>query len=153
MIRTKTRLRLCITLTVCNLAFIWGNSLLPGEISGAFSDWVKDLLAPLLGWTGEGSGGGGLLRKVAHFTEFATLGVCLRALLGMLDKKRWKQFLIPLAAAFCAACIDETIQIFVPLRGPGIKDVAIDTAGAIFGIVILSLIQHFKSKSLEDTKT
>ena len=48
MIRTDKRLRLCITLLVCNLIFIWGNSLLPGEISGAFSDWVKSLLAHLL---------------------------------------------------------------------------------------------------------
>lgn len=153
MIRTKARLRLCVTLIVCNLAFIWGNSLLPGEVSGAFSDWVKDLLAPLLGWTDDGGSGGGLLRKVAHFTEFATLGVCLRWLLGMMDTKRWRQLLIPLAAAFVTACIDETIQIFVPLRGPGVKDVAIDTAGAVLGIVILSLVQHFKAKFLEDAKT
>lgn len=153
MIRTPTRLRLCITLIVCNLIFIWGNSLLPGEISGAFSDWVKDLLAPLFGWKGEGGGQGGLLRKVAHFTEFAVLGVCFRWLLGMLSSKRSLQLLIPLGSAFAAACIDETIQIFVPLRGPGIKDVAIDTSGAICGIVILSCIHYFKSKALEDTKT
>ena len=153
MIRTKARLRLCITLIVCNLVFIWGNSLLPSEISGAFSDWVKNLLAPLFGWTEESSGGGGLLRKLAHFTEFATLGVCLRWLLGMMDTKRWRQMLIPLAVAFVTACIDETIQLFIPLRGPGVKDVIIDTAGATLGIVILSLAQHFKSNFLEDTKT
>ena len=151
MIRTNTRLRVCITLLVCNLIFIWGNSLLPGEISGAFSDWVKDLLAPLFGWDEGGGGGGGLLRKFAHFTEFATLGVCLRWLLGMLDTKRIRQLLVPLAGAFLVACVDETIQMFVPDRGPGIKDVAIDTAGAVLGIVILSCIHHFKSKTLEDS--
>ena len=151
MIRTNTRLRVCITLLVCNLIFIWGNSLLPGEISGAFSDWVKDLLAPLFGRDESGGGGGGLLRKFAHFTEFATLGVCLRWLLGMLDTKRIRQLLVPLAGAFLVACVDETIQMFVPDRGPGIKDVAIDTAGAVLGIVILSCIHHFKSKTLEDS--
>ena len=151
MIRTNTRLRVCIALLVCNLIFIWGNSLLPGEISGAFSDWVKDLLAPLFGWDEGGGGGGGLLRKFAHFTEFATLGVCLRWLLGMLDTKRIRQLLVPLAGAFLVACVDETIQMFVPDRGPGIKDVAIDTAGAVLGIVILSCIHHFKSKTLEDS--
>ena len=151
MIRTNTRLRVCISLLVCNLIFIWGNSLLPGEISGAFSDWVKDLLAPLFGWDEGGGGGGGLLRKFAHFTEFAALGVCLRWLLGMLDTKRIRQLLVPLAGAFLVACVDETIQMFVPDRGPGIKDVAIDTAGAVLGIVILSCIHHFKSKTLEDS--
>ena len=152
MIRTPTRLRLCITLIVCNLIFIWGNSLLPGEISGAFSDWVKDLLAPLFGGDGGSSGQGGLLRKVAHFTEFAVLGVCLRWLMGMLSSKRSLQMLIPLISALAVACIDETIQIFVPLRGPGIADVAIDTVGAICGIVILTCIHQLKSKALEDTK-
>ena len=43
--RTDKRLRLCITLLTCVLIFIWGNSLLPGEVSGALSDWVKSILA------------------------------------------------------------------------------------------------------------
>ena len=153
MIRTPTRLRLCVTLMVCNLVFIWGNSLLPGEISGALSDWLKDLVAPLLGWDQEGSGGGGLLRKVAHFTEFACLGVCLRWFWGMLNVKRFKPFLFALGCAVAVACIDETIQIFVPLRGPGIKDVCIDTAGALTGIGILTLAYWLKTRSLEDCKS
>ena len=48
MICTKNRLRLCAALLIANLAFIWGNSMLPGEVSGAFSDWVKSLLLPIL---------------------------------------------------------------------------------------------------------
>ena len=89
MIRTKNRLRLCATLLVCNLAFIWGNSLLPGEVSGAFSDWVKGLLQPILPEGLAPEGGGGLLRKVAHFTEFAALGMCLAWLKSMLEKPEW----------------------------------------------------------------
>ena len=45
MICTDKRLRLCTALLIANLVFIWGNSLLPGEISGAFSDWVKSVLS------------------------------------------------------------------------------------------------------------
>lgn len=154
MIHTKARLRLCLTLLTVNLVFIWGNSLLPGQISGALSNWLKDLLAPLFG--GEsGGGGGGLLRKLAHFAEFACLGMCLRWLFGMVRQKRWEQLLFPFLAGGAAACIDETIQIFVPDRGPGIKDVGIDTSGVILGILIISLA-HFlkvrKSNSLEETK-
>ena len=152
MIRTNTRIKICVTLLTVNLIFIWGNSLLPGEISGALSDWLKDLLAPLFGWEGGGSGKGGLLRKVAHFTEFACLGVCLRWFWGMLNAKRLKSLLFALACAFAVACIDETIQIFIPLRGPGIKDVCIDTAGALTGITILTLSHRLKTKSLEETK-
>lgn len=40
MIRTDKRLRLCVTLLVLILVFIWGNSLMPGEVSQAISNWV-----------------------------------------------------------------------------------------------------------------
>ena len=139
MIRTEKRLRLCGVLLCMTLVFIWGNSLLPGEVSQAFSDWVKDLLNRLLPGGGEDSllGGGGLLRKIAHFTEFAALGTLLGWLFGMLRKGN----LPPILLGMAAACVDETIQIFVPGRGPGLKDVAIDTAGVLTGLVLL-LIGH-----------
>ena len=118
------------------LCFIWGNSLLPGEISGAISDAVKEILALLL--PGEVPGvttGGGLLRKIAHFSEFAALGAALCWRFGMLNKKKT----LALACGFGAACVDETIQLFVPDRGPSLKDVAIDTCGATAGIMLLLL--------------
>ena len=133
MIRTKNRLRLCIALLTLNLTFIWGNSLLPGEVSAAFSDWVKGLLSYLLPGGMASGGGGGLLRKVAHFTEFAALGMCLKWLLSMLEKKAWTGIFW----GGLAACVDETIQIFVPGRGPGIKDVGIDVLGVCTGIFLL----------------
>lgn len=133
MICTKKRLRICIALLILILTFIWGNSLLPGEVSGAFSDWVRDLLATL--FTGENapSGGGGLLRKLAHFTEFAALGMCLCWLTGMLRKAPIQALL----GGFLVACVDETIQCFVPNRGPGLLDVGLDTCGAAVGIALL----------------
>lgn len=138
------RLKLCITLLCVNLAFIWGNSLLPGEISGAFSDWVKNLLKAIFSGGSGGGGGGGLLRKLAHFTEFTCLGLCLTWLAHMCCQKAKSYWLLPLLCGFLAACIDETIQIFVPLRGPAIKDVGIDTSGVILGIVIINVCQQIK---------
>lgn len=129
--RSKRRLALCIGLTGTILLFIWGNSLLPAEISQAFSDWAKSLLTG--GAAGEASGGSGLLRKIAHFTEFAALGMSLGWLFGMLGKG--KHF--PILLGFGAACVDETIQLFVPGRGPGIFDVALDTAGVAAGVLVL----------------
>ena len=35
--RTKRRMTLCTVLLICNLVFIWGNSLLPAEVSGQIS--------------------------------------------------------------------------------------------------------------------
>ena len=142
MIRTDRRIRLCTALLVCNLLFIWGNSLLPGEVSGAFSDWVKSILESIFAQGPEKPSSGGLLRKLAHFTEFAALGALLCWRAGM-NGKSW-------VAAFrsgaYAACIDETIQIFVPDRGPGIKDVCIDCAGVLTGIALLLLGHTYLKK-------
>lgn len=142
MIRTEKRLRLCWTLLILNLCFIWGNSLLPGEISGALSDWVKDLLHAILPGGASTGASGGLLRKIAHFTEFALLGAVLSWLFGMLKKH-------PALALFCgaaAACVDETIQRFVPDRRPSLIDVGIDTCGVVVGIAILLIGHHFIQK-------
>ena len=149
--RTDKRMRLCVTLLICNLVFIWGNSLLPGTVSGAFSDWVKSLLAHLLPVGPDDGSGGGLLRKAAHFTEFAGLGMCLAWLHGMLQKGKLRPFLLGTAAA----AVDETIQRFGPDRGPSIRDVCIDSAGVMTGIVLLWLGYHYLKKkstklSLED---
>lgn len=146
MIRTKNRLTLCTVLLCVNLAFIWGNSMLPGHISGAISDWVKDIVALFFSGGGGQRPGGGLLRKLAHFTEFACLGMVLSWLFRMLRQKHWEHLLLPLAAGIAAAALDEIIQCFVPARGPAIKDVGIDTMGVALGIVIISLIQWFKNK-------
>ena len=153
MIRTEKRLRLCRALLILNLTFIWGNSLLPGETSAAFSDWVKGLLLPILPEGLSSGGGGGLLRKVAHFTEFAALGMCLKWLLSMLEKKAWTGIIW----GGMAACVDEMIQIFVPGRGPGIKDVGIDVLGVCTGIFLLcfghTLLKSIKNISFRRKST
>lgn len=135
MIRTEKRMRLCVTLLACNLIFIWGNSLLPGQVSGAFSDWVRSILEAILPGSGMEHTGRGLLRKIAHFTEFAALGILLSWLYGMLRKGK----LYPLLSGIAAACIDETIQMFVPDRGPAIRDVLIDSSGVAAGMLLFYL--------------
>ena len=146
---------LCITLLILNLAFIWGNSLLPGEISGAISSWVKNLLSGLFPGKGNPQTGHGLLRKLAHFMEFCCLGTILCWLVSMLGKRPWRSLIY----SVIAACTDELIQCFVPDRGPGIRDVMIDTAGAALGILLLlaghAIYQKRKQKLLhlkENTK-
>jgi len=152
MLRNRKRMTVCIALLCVNLCFIWGNSLLPGEISGAISDWLRNLIAAIFGGASESPDTGhGLLRKLAHFTEFSCLGLLLSWLYGMLQAKKWP--LWSLLSGASAAAIDETIQIFVPDRGPAIKDVGIDTLGVCLGIVIIyTICKHKQSKYLEENK-
>ena len=117
--RSKKRIRLCVALLILNVLFIWGNSMLPGSVSAVISGWVRDLLAAIFGGDDGTGTGHGLIRKLAHFTEFACLGSLFAWLFGMLGKKTiWA-----LLCGFLAASADETIQIFVPNRGPRILDV------------------------------
>ncbi len=151
MIRSDKRLKLSVFLLALILVFIWGNSLLPGTVSGALSDWVKDVIKALLSFLPQGPdspGGSGLLRKLAHFTEFAALGLCLGWRYGMLGKG-WKK---PVLLGILAACIDETIQAFVPGRGPGLRDVCIDAGGVLTGMMILYLGHtYFQQKKANHT--
>ena len=150
MIRTEKRMRLCVVLLSCCLIFIWGNSLLPGEISGAISDFVKNILAAIFEQgKPEPENSGFLLRKLAHFTEFTMLGLCLCWLFGMLGKGR----LLPFLCGAAAAGVDETIQLFVPERGPSLRDVCIDSSGVLLGVILLTLGHHYccKKRTLEET--
>lgn len=131
---TKSRLRLCSSLILLILAFIWGNSLMSAENSHAFSQWMKKVLAPFLSESSEITReGSGLLRKIAHFTEFSALGFCLAWRSGMLERKYRYAF----AWGVMAAAIDETIQLFVPGRGPAVTDVLLDSTGVLTGMLLL----------------
>lgn len=91
-----------------------------------------------------------MLRKLAHFSEFACLGALLGWLTGMLKKPN---FGVPTGLGCLAACVDETIQRFVPGRGPSLTDVGIDTCGAAVGAILLLVgytIYH-KTHTLEVT--
>ena len=134
MICNEKRLRLCKAALVLILAFIWGNSLLPANSSLTFSEWVRMLLTNSVPIAyGDVNWKSVLIRKLAHFTEFAALGFFLAWHHGMLGKKQLRA----LGLCVAAACIDETIQFFVPGRAPGLYDVAIDSLGAATGMLFL----------------
>ena len=136
MIRTDRRMRLCTAMILAILTFIWGNSLLRGEQSQALSQWVKGLLSHVLRESSPITGKGGLLRKIAHFTEFSALGFCLAWKCGMSGKKPAAAFL----SGAAAAATDETIQRFVPGRGPSIWDVLLDCSGVLTGMLLCYLV-------------
>ncbi len=85
-----------------------------------------------------------LVRKMAHFSEFALLGFLTALLVRHLSARI--RFLRPLLqwtipAVFCLlyAVSDEVHQIFSG-RGPAVKDVLIDFAGALFGQLTAHLL-------------
>ena len=132
---------LLIVLTLC---FIWGNSLLPASISGAISQWVKELVNQLLWFWKDGSlmSGDGLLRKLAHASEFALLGAeltCWRV-------KGITRIQEVLLFGLLAALTDETIQLFVAGRSGQIRDVWIDLLGVLIGCLFVLVFRHLRRK-------
>lgn len=80
-----------------------------------------------------------LVRKLAHMTEYASLGAMTCAF--VLTFKKVKKGAV-LCAVFCAlyAASDEIHQLFVPGRSGQLSDVLIDTAGAVLGIFVMGLL-------------
>ena len=147
MIVTKRRKRLCILLICANLAFIWGNSLMTGTESGALSGGVLAWINAFLNLEGAGAEMlHHIIRKAAHFTEFACLGMLLAWHFGMADVKGTALGAFPLLDGLLAACIDETIQIFVDGRASDLMDVWTDTFGVLTGITILLLGHHLRKQ-------
>lgn len=85
-----------------------------------------------------------IIRKCAHFTEYAALGASI--MYAIWDK--WKEhkapIILPELIAMLYATTDEIHQYFVPGRYGTWTDVLIDSAGALTGILIYLLIYRKK---------
>ena len=78
-----------------------------------------------------------IVRKAAHFTLYAIMGViCFNALFYTYGKSNKKFWIIAILICFIYAISDEVHQMFVPGRACMIKDIVIDTLGAIPGSFI-----------------
>ena len=122
-------------LTVCAgawLLVIWGHSCLPAAQSGAESGALLVVVQDLLPWMTDH-----VLRKCAHFAEYAVLGALTAAALRTSAHFSWPRALLP--GPFAALC-DETIQLFVPGRSGRIADVWLDTAGYLTGALLTLLM-------------
>ena len=85
-----------------------------------------------------------IVRKGAHFTEYAVLGALVALLINTFSFRN--QYLIALLLSVCYAISDEWHQSFVAGRSPMLQDVMIDTAGAALGIVIIIMLLLIRRK-------
>ncbi len=134
------------------ICFIWGHSLVKGPESSAESGFVYTLLAPLFNSLGvvDADTCVFIIRKCAHFSEYAVLGILsvglARALVrgGSLAKdKSW----FPTLCCAAVPVIDETIQLFVPGRSGSPRDVAIDLFGMLTGACLATLVVKLRQKA------
>ncbi|WP_026896056.1 VanZ family protein [Clostridiisalibacter paucivorans] len=81
-----------------------------------------------------------ILRKNAHFFAYLILGILVINALNASGKCGYKSVALTLFICVLYAISDEVHQMFVPGRGPQIKDVFIDSAGTIVGILMYLII-------------
>ncbi len=84
-----------------------------------------------------------VIRKAAHFTEYGILGLLMLHFLSACGREINHRLYV-LTLGFCCiyAALDEYHQSFVAGRGPSVFDVGIDTAGAVFFIILLALYKR-----------
>ncbi|MBE6014419.1 MAG: VanZ family protein [Lachnospiraceae bacterium] len=139
--RTRNIIRILIIITI---GIAWVHSALPPSASDMESGFFFDLLKPILGiFLPPELVTPLLVRKMAHFTEYAFLGGEMIAYVNACRRFEWKHILNALFSGLAVAVMDETIQIFSG-RGPAITDVWIDMAGFVTGGLIASIITLIK---------
>lgn len=112
------------------MGFIFYMSAQPADESDRMSSAVIEWLESVFGAQFTSF----LVRKLAHFLEFAFLSFLLNFAFYFTRKKRPAYLWATLAASLYAAT-DEIHQLFVPGRACQLRDWAIDSAGAVFGAV------------------
>ena len=140
--RRRFWLGLLALLILLTLGFIWGNSMKSIPESQAVSLSLLSRIKPLLDAVfGPVRITDHIIRKTAHFCEFALLGAELRLLFLFLGQRVLQGSANSLFAGLAVAVADETIQIF-SRRGSQVADVVLDFAGVLFGALAIVLIAY-----------
>lgn len=82
----------------------------------------------------------GLVRKVAHMVEFGILSVLLYTWIGQWEMGFLRRGGTAVGATAVYAATDEIHQLFVTGRSGRFSDVCIDSAGALFGVLVFVLV-------------
>jgi vanZ family protein len=87
-----------------------------------------------------------IVRKTAHFTEYAILGILFYFFYRQIlpQKNGLRLFVLAILSSFLYACTDEIHQLFVPGRSGQFTDVLVDTLGASFGCASLAFSNYLR---------
>jgi len=154
-----------LILTIAIMAFIFIQSALPSDLSGAESGFIVGFLVRVLGLPEEGLHL--VIRKLAHFSEYLVLGVSLSLTVRYGTWKnaggsKWKNRLQALTGTpgtltfagtvlawgigACYAVTDEFHQFFVAGRSCEFRDMCIDAAGVLCGCVLYTIFHLIKDR-------
>lgn len=143
-----------IILIAATLVFIWGNSLQGPEDSMKRSDIAEHVVRPIIlavpvdAWHSDDMVTF-ITRKLGHFSEYFLLGAELMVLAFILRPVYQTRSLLLLLFAVCVAFVDEALQL-TSGRGAAVKDVLLDSGGALAGLLFLwSVLRIFAKGKTE----
>lgn len=84
-----------------------------------------------------------IVRKIAHFTLYFTLGLIVYLLLLSHNVKH--SVILSIIICFLFGCVDEIHQYFVPGRTARVYDCIVDTLGSMTSIYLVYFSQKIKS--------
>ena len=119
--------------TLIIMAFIFIQSALPGDLSSNESNFIVQILVAL--FDVDAGSAGFAVRKCAHFTEYLVLG---GSAMLMFSEVRLPG-LLAWAVGAAYAVTDEFHQLFVAGRSCEVRDMCIDAAGVLCGVVVIAL--------------
>lgn len=134
---------LCFLLVVTVIAVIWWHSMQNGVASHAESRRVLAwVLARIPGAAVTPYLSDGVIRRLAHLTEYATLGVVLSIFSVLVLRHSHKAWVLLIGIG--VASIDEYIQLLAGGRTSTWHDVVLDGVGCIVGIFGVMVIRWVK---------
>ena len=134
--------------------FIFANSIAGIEASGDFSSGFAEVLYKLASRVVSLSFDEFhvLVRKVAHFTEFAALGASVWMIMWNAKKLCGKLHIaVTFLVSLAVAVTDEFIQSFTG-RGSAVPDVVLDFAGSVFGTLVTAVIVYLIKTKKQPSK-
>ena len=126
------------------IAFIFSNSMEIADVSSMSSGRVLALLQKLLRALGHPGLADRLtmhiVRKMAHFCEYALEGFLLMLCMRVYTRRYLWHVSVPVLGGVLTAMTDETIQLFSPGRSSQVTDVWLDSCGVLAGILTALLL-------------
>ena len=136
------------------MALIYGFSSQNGETSGGLSENITKFMIHIaipnyekLGKVEQENLFDNLhycVRKAAHFTEYAILGILIILFLMTYSFPVRQSIVITCCICLLYAATDEWHQGFINGRSPSLKDVTIDTFGAVAGVVFTRILMRLR---------
>ena len=134
-------------ITILIMAVIFIHSAMPADLSSRESGLISGFLADYLHLNPEVASF--LIRKCAHFTEYMILGISLLFTMGeyLTSNGAFSRPLILSSWGIGTfyAVTDEIHQIFSPGRSCEFRDMCIDCAGVLTGILLICIYRKMKA--------